>query len=88
MPSTVAVWVRGSVLAARAMPKSMTFTSPGGVIMMFPGLTSRWTIPAAWAKDRAEATCAAISAARSGMRWPSVFRTSASVLPATYSMTM
>ena len=28
--------------SARAIPKSVTFTVPPGVTMMFPGLMSRW----------------------------------------------
>ena len=30
---------------ARAIPKSITFTSPESVNIMFPGLISRWIIP-------------------------------------------
>ena len=36
------------------MPKSITLTSPLGVIMTFPGLTSRWTIPLRWLKSSAD----------------------------------
>ena len=39
---TAPVWVRlSSVLTARAMPKSVTLTSPSGVIRTLPGFTSR-----------------------------------------------
>ena len=49
------VWVRrGSLAAARARPKSRIFTRPSAHRMMFSGLKSRWTMPAA---------CAAASAA-------------------------
>ena len=88
VPSTVAVWVRESEVVARAIPKSMTFTSPVVVSMMFPGFTSRWTIPARWANDRASATPRAISTARSGMRGAPSRSIWESVLPWTYSMTM
>jgi hypothetical protein len=66
VPSTVAVWVNDSEVVARAMPKSITFTSPDGVSMMFPGLMSRWMMPVRWAKASASATASAISTARSG----------------------
>ena len=87
VPRTVAVWVRDSELVARAIPKSMTFTSPDGVSMMLPGLTSRWTIPARWAKARASATPSATSTARSGISGASRI-TCDSVFPFTYSITM
>ena len=50
MPTTAAVWVMVEEASemARAMPKSMTFTSPLGVSMTLPGLMSRWMIPARW----------------------------------------
>ena len=32
-----------------ARPKSSTFAKPSRETMMFPGLRSRWTIPAPWA---------------------------------------
>ena len=44
------VWVRlSSVLMARAMPKSVTFTWPSAVMRTLPGFTSRWTTPWRWA---------------------------------------
>ena len=43
----------GSVSFAR--PKSRTFTSPCSFTMMFPGLRSRWTMPAACARASASA---------------------------------
>ena len=50
MPTTAAVWVivDWASLMARAMPKSITFTSPLGVSITLPGLMSRWMIPARW----------------------------------------
>jgi len=45
------------------MPKSITFTSPDGVIMMFAGFTSRWTKPARCANASAAATDSATLAA-------------------------
>ena len=51
---------------ARAIPKSATFTRPSLESMMLPGFTSRWTIPRAWAAERARATSAATRAAWRG----------------------
>ncbi len=50
MPTTAAVWVivDEASLIARAIPKSITLTSPLGVSMTFPGLMSRWMMPARW----------------------------------------
>ncbi len=50
MPTTAAVWVivLDASDIARAMPKSITFTSPEGVSITLPGLMSRWMIPARW----------------------------------------
>ena len=50
MPTTAAVWVIAEDASdmARAMPKSITFTSPLGVSITLPGLMSRWMIPARW----------------------------------------
>ena len=50
----------------RAMPKSITFTRPSRVTMMFAGLMSRWITPWAWAAASASATFSAISAALAG----------------------
>ena len=58
---TAPVWVRlSSVFTARAIPKSVTLTSPSGVINTFPGFTSRCTTPWRCAKARAAATPAPI----------------------------
>ena len=50
MPTTAAVWVMVEEASemARAIPKSITLTSPDGVSMTLPGLMSRWMIPARW----------------------------------------
>ncbi len=50
MPTTAAVCVivEDESATARAMPKSITFTSPDGVSMTLAGLMSRWTMPARW----------------------------------------
>ena len=50
MPTTAAVWVIVELASetARAIPKSITFTSPDGVSITFPGLMSRWMIPVRW----------------------------------------
>ena len=55
------VWVSGTELVARAMPKSVIFTSPSGVTRMLPGFTSRWTTPASCAACRPSAACPTMS---------------------------
>ena len=50
VPMTAPVWVRlSSVLTARAIPKSVTFTWPSSVMRTLPGFTSRWITPWRWA---------------------------------------
>ena len=90
MPSTDEVWVSVEVdsLTARAMPKSMTFTAPSSVIMMFAGLTSRWMIPLRCEKSIAPHTSAITPRARSGSIAPWVRTMSRTVSPSTNSMTM
>jgi hypothetical protein len=91
VPITKPVRVRvGSPVevTARAMPKSMTFVSPDGMIMMFAGFTSLWTSPFSWALASASATSRAIFAARCDSRGPSASITSLSVWPSRYSMTI
>ena len=70
------------------MPKSITFTLPSLVSMMFPGLMSRWTKWAAWEYSRAWSTPPTISmASLMGTGIPSEM-SSLTVCPSTYSMTM
>jgi hypothetical protein len=88
MTAAVEVMVAAESETARAMPKSITLTVPCGVIITLPGFTSRWTIPFRWLKSRAPQMSAERAIARSGVRWPSRRRTSRSVSPSTYSMTM
>ena len=45
VPSTAPVFVSGSLASARAIPKSVTFTCPCGVMSTLPGFTSRCTTP-------------------------------------------
>ena len=52
--------------AARAMPKSVTLTRRSGVTRRLAGLTSRCTIPAAWAAPSASAAWAEQVRATSG----------------------
>ena len=65
VPTTVWVWVtvEAESSMALAMPKSMTFTAPVEVSMMFPGLMSRWTIPTRWEYSKASSTPETISTA-------------------------
>ena len=53
--SPVRVRVGRSASSRRARPKSRITGSPSGVIMMLPGLMSRWMTPASWAAWRARA---------------------------------
>ena len=86
---TAPVWVRlSSVFMARAMPKSVTLTSPSGVINTFPGFTSRWTTPCRCAKASAAATPAPMVAIWRGGIGCGSRRTAESGRPSTYSMTM
>jgi hypothetical protein len=90
VPITAAVCVIVAEVSAtaRAMPKSITFTSPFGVSITLAGLMSRWMMPARWLYSKASRTSAAISSARSGrIRRPSR-STSRRVRPSTYSITM
>ncbi len=52
------------------MPKSTSLTRPPGVTMTLAGLTSRWTIPLAWAAARPSAIWAAIDTASARGRGP------------------
>ena len=48
-----------------AKPKSRIFAWPRGVIKIFAGLMSRWTMPFVWAASSASAICVARSSRRS-----------------------
>ena len=87
---TAAVWVIAEVVSdsARAMPKSMTFTAPVLVIMMFAGLMSRWMIPASCEKLSARQTSAMIRPASFNGSGPLSLTMSRRVWPWTRSMTM
>ena len=86
-PVTSPVWVSDGSASARAMPKSESFTSSAPATSMLDGLTSRWTMPAAWAAASASAAWPSSAEARSGVSAPSVRIIAASVCPSTYSMT-
>ena len=89
VPSTAAVCVMVvESPSARAMPKSMTFTAPVFVSMMFAGLTSRWMMPCRCEKSSAPHTSARIDDARRGSSGPSRRTMSRSVSPCTSSITM
>ena len=65
VPMTWPVAVSGTWSARRAMPKSVTFTRPLGVIIRLPGLTSRCTRPWACAAESAAAVCRMMLSVRS-----------------------
>ncbi|CAB4751115.1 unannotated protein [freshwater metagenome] len=66
VPMTWPVWVRLTLSAARAMPKSVTLTCLSGVTSRLAGFTSRWTMPAACAAAIASAAWAMRAAAAPG----------------------
>ena len=70
-----------------AMPKSAILTDPSAATSTFPGLTSRWTMPAAWAAPSAPSTWTAMARTSSGGSGPAAMR-SARVWPGSRSMTM
>ena len=72
---------------ALARPKSRTLTLPSGVILMFAGFRSRWMTPFSCATSSASAICDAMRSESATGSGP-VERRSASVSPATSSMTM
>jgi hypothetical protein len=88
VPITAPVCVSASVASARAMPKSVTFTSRSAVMSTLPGLMSRCTTPLRCAKASAAAMSAPIWAAWRGFSGPFALSTSRSERPCTYSMTM
>src|SRR5258708_756019 len=55
VPITMPLCVRCAASIARAIPKSVIFTCPSGVISRFPGLMSRCTMPASCAAATAPA---------------------------------
>ncbi len=66
MPTMCPVTVSDTASAARAIPKSVTFTCPASVTSRFPGLTSRCTMPIVWAASMPSEAWAIRSAASSG----------------------
>jgi hypothetical protein len=86
MSAPVCVWLVS--VSARAMPKSATFATPSAVTSTFSGLMSRWTTPAAWARDRAMQTGSTSASASAGLSRPRSRRTWRSDGPSTCSMTM
>ncbi len=66
VPCTSPVAVSVASPRACEMPKSLIMAVPSAVIKMLPGLTSRCTMPTAWAASSAEETWAPILAVSSG----------------------
>ena len=67
--------------AIRATPKSVIRARSAASRMMFPGLTSRWTMPRAWATARPLATSAAIRTAVLGAIGAAVANARREVVP-------
>ncbi len=74
MPALVAIMLSvgefatllaGAASIALARPKSSTLTLSSGVILMFAGFRSRWTMPFSCAASSASAICSAIASASS-----------------------
>ena len=86
-PTSSPVPVIVSSPAARAIPKSVSFTRPSCPSRMLPGLTSRWVMPAACAASSAPRMASPTVATRSGCSGPSSLITSASDRDGTSSMT-
>ena len=87
VPVTIPDWVSVASPWVRAMPKSEILARSSSVTRMFPGLTSRCTVPRACAAASPSATWAPIHAARSGGSGPSAATICDSVRPGTYSIT-
>ncbi len=87
VPTTIPVCVTADAPIDLAIPKSVSFTCPAGVMRMLPGLTSRWTRPMAWAALRARPVCSSMSRVCRIGSVPSRARTSDSGSPTTSSMT-
>ena len=99
LPLRVPVLVLVTRPAARAMPKSITFTSPSNETSTFCGETSRWTMPSGvpWASASSWAWCRPSAAratrwaeTRASIRWR--FRSDRTIsedsgLPSTSSIT-
>jgi len=88
LPMTRPLRVMDSAPAARAIPKSTTFTRLSRVSITLPGFTSRCTTPLSCAAASARLTSVEISTARSGGSAVSRRRMSPRVSPSTISVTM
>ena len=90
MPITAWVWVivDDASAIARAIPKSITLTSPTGVSITLAGLMSRCTMPIRWLYSSAVSTPVMMSRAASTSRWWPSARTSRRVRPSMCSITM
>jgi hypothetical protein len=87
VPMTMPVAVSRVASAPCAMPKSMTTGSPS-TSMTLPGFMSRWTMPAPWIADSADASPSASRCSPAGSIGPCSSTISSSVRPGTYWVTM
>ena len=90
VPTTVPVCVSDRFAAGsfrRASPRSATFTTPSASRRMFPGLTSRWTIPWAWAYSSPRAAWRMRSIASAAGSGPRSATSDARSRPVTSSIT-
>ncbi len=86
VPLTMPVEVRVTSSKACEMPKSVIFAEPSSPTRMFPGFTSRCTIPTRCAADSAAEISLPIRAASAGANGPCSRTTSCRLRDATYSM--
>ena len=77
-----------SAVSVLASPKSISFTSPAVLRIMFEGLTSRWMICRPCAKSSASSTCRAMRRDSSTAIFPSAPMTASMVRPSTSSIAM
>ena len=73
---------------ARAIPKSVTLTTPSPSTIAFWGFRSRWITPRWWAKRAARRICVTRSMARTGSSAPSSVTRFFIERPSRYSIAM
>ena len=88
VPTTMPVCVSAGSPSTAAIPKSVSTARPSRVSSTLPGLTSRCTIPAAWALASAPSSIIPVSAARRGGSGPSSASTRSSERAVTSSITI
>ena len=89
MPSTEPIWVIFESSAAFAIPKSASLTTPSGLTIRLPGLTSRWMTPWRCAYSSPSQACETMSTASlDGEPLALAQHVARRCRPSTYSITM